>query len=58
MSNDARVRDSPALAVFAQIVNGPTGTMRAVELAGRGITAEALWTCPAGWTASTRSFGR
>lgn len=36
----AMVRNSRILGVFAEIVHGPQGTLRAVEIAGRGIVAE------------------
>ncbi|MFI7646836.1 hypothetical protein ACIBTZ_12240 [Micromonospora sp. NPDC049460] len=38
------MRNSRLLALFAEIVQGPEGTLRAVEAAGRGIAAEARCT--------------
>jgi hypothetical protein len=38
------VRNSRLLGLFVEIVQGPIGTLRAVETAGRGITAEARCT--------------
>lgn len=39
--NGVLVRNSRILGVFVEIVHGPQGSLRAVELAGRGIAAEA-----------------
>jgi hypothetical protein len=44
MTDAALVRNSRILSVFADIVHGPQGTPRAVEIAGRGIAAEARCT--------------
>lgn len=41
MVDETHVRNSRSLAVFTEIVHGPTETWRAVEIAGRGIAAEA-----------------
>jgi hypothetical protein len=40
MVDDALVRNSRILGVFTEIVHGPQGTLRAVEIAGEGIAAE------------------
>lgn len=40
MVDSAFVRNSRILGVFSEIVQGPQGTLRAVEIAGRGIAAE------------------
>lgn len=44
MVDGAPVRNSRILGVFAEIVHGPLGTLRAVEIAGQGIAAEARCT--------------
>jgi hypothetical protein len=44
MTDGPVVRNSRLLGLFTEIVQGPEGTLRAVEAAGRGITAEARCT--------------
>jgi len=44
MRDGALVRNSRILTVFSEIVHGPHGTLRAVEIAGHGIAAEASCT--------------
>lgn len=44
MTDGPLVRNSRLLGLFVEIVRGPEGTLRAVETAGRGITAEARCT--------------
>ncbi|MEU2704635.1 hypothetical protein [Micromonospora aurantiaca (nom. illeg.)] len=44
MPDEPLVRNSRLLGLFVEIVQGPEGTLRAVETAGRGITAEARCT--------------
>ncbi|MCO1617050.1 hypothetical protein M8C11_20245 [Micromonospora sp. CPM1] len=44
MPDQPLVRNSRLLGLFVEIVRGPEGTLRAVETAGRGITAEARCT--------------
>lgn len=51
------VRNSRVLGVFVEIVHGPEGTLRAVEVAGRGIAAEARCTLAAAGDKSEVSDG-
>jgi hypothetical protein len=44
MGDDMLVRNSRMLGLLDQVLHGPLGTLRAVELAGRGISAEARCT--------------
>lgn len=44
MNNRQLVRNSRLLTLFIEIVQGPEGNLRAVQAAGRGITAEARCT--------------
>ncbi|OHX04765.1 hypothetical protein BFV98_18110 [Micromonospora sp. WMMB235] len=44
MADESLVRNSRLLGLFTEIVQGPEGTLRAVEAAGRGIAAEARCT--------------
>ena len=44
MRDGQLVRNSRVLALFVEIIEGPEGTLRAVEAAGRGIAAEARCT--------------
>ncbi|WBB69089.1 hypothetical protein [Micromonospora sp. WMMD812] len=40
MKDEVVVRRSRILGLFAEIIHGPVGTLRAVEIAGRGVVAE------------------
>ncbi|MGS2613883.1 hypothetical protein ACVCAH_05020 [Micromonospora sp. LZ34] len=44
MADGPLVRNSRLLGLFTEIVQGPEGTLRAVEAAGRGIAADARCT--------------
>jgi hypothetical protein len=44
MADGPLVRNSRLLGLFTEIIQGPEGTLRAVEAAGRGIAAEARCT--------------
>lgn len=47
MTTDALVCNSPSIDVFDKIIHNPQGSLRAVEIAGRGISASARCTITA-----------